>query len=523
MGDTGGGDWGGGGGTPADAGGGGDWGTSGGDGGGGLRGDATAAGGAPSGAATTGGGGIRGRGGDSREPHPATHSGDLTRSVSRHDGGKRQLPAPSSASLTFPSGTSVMTSALVLLMLAVDPPAPERATHPIMDRAGLFSPAAVAEARHRIDAVRQADGIDLTIETADDLPELPSSQLRKMLGREAKRGSARSPRIAPTPPGATACSSSSSRTRPTCPSSAGPASGTGSFIREAREPPQVPRPRTRQRPRPRPPRCLRHLQRHRAFDPGPAASPFAPLSALVLSRLLLASASCSASPSARGSSAPPFRSTSPPCSAASSACRRPTGSTTASSTPSARSLHAPPDAGAGSRTRPEGHRRPLMSDPACPFCGETRRDGPPPRRRARLAVPALRRPARPRGSSTAATASSSPRTPRHANSANSADDERARPTSTRCACSPGPSRQASRPHKLNYELLGNQVPHLHWHLFPRSPDDPDRLSAGLARPRRAPSATRRRTPARKPAPEPPRDRSPRAGPPLTWRLNAPPA
>ena len=31
-------------------------------------------------------------------------------------------------------------------------------------------------------------------------------------------------------------------------------------------------------------------------------------------------------------------------------------------------------------------------------------------------------------------------------------------------------------HKLNYELLGNQVPHLHWHLFPRSIDDPARLS-----------------------------------------------
>jgi diadenosine tetraphosphate (Ap4A) HIT family hydrolase len=31
------------------------------------------------------------------------------------------------------------------------------------------------------------------------------------------------------------------------------------------------------------------------------------------------------------------------------------------------------------------------------------------------------------------------------------------------------------PHKLNYELLGNQVPHLHWHLFPRSTDDPNRL------------------------------------------------
>jgi diadenosine tetraphosphate (Ap4A) HIT family hydrolase len=34
-----------------------------------------------------------------------------------------------------------------------------------------------------------------------------------------------------------------------------------------------------------------------------------------------------------------------------------------------------------------------------------------------------------------------------------------------------------RPHKLNYELLGNMVPHLHWHLFPRSADDPARLKA----------------------------------------------
>src|SRR5262249_10439177 len=34
---------------------------------------------------------------------------------------------------------------------------------------------------------------------------------------------------------------------------------------------------------------------------------------------------------------------------------------------------------------------------------------------------------------------------------------------------------AFRPHKLNYELLGNQVPHLHWHLFPRYRDDPDAL------------------------------------------------
>jgi diadenosine tetraphosphate (Ap4A) HIT family hydrolase len=32
--------------------------------------------------------------------------------------------------------------------------------------------------------------------------------------------------------------------------------------------------------------------------------------------------------------------------------------------------------------------------------------------------------------------------------------------------------QCFRPHKLNYELLGNQAPHLHWHLFPRYEDDP---------------------------------------------------
>ncbi|MFL5242137.1 MAG: HIT family protein [Gemmataceae bacterium] len=31
------------------------------------------------------------------------------------------------------------------------------------------------------------------------------------------------------------------------------------------------------------------------------------------------------------------------------------------------------------------------------------------------------------------------------------------------------------PLKLNYELLGNQAPHLHWHLFPRYADDPGRL------------------------------------------------
>jgi diadenosine tetraphosphate (Ap4A) HIT family hydrolase len=34
---------------------------------------------------------------------------------------------------------------------------------------------------------------------------------------------------------------------------------------------------------------------------------------------------------------------------------------------------------------------------------------------------------------------------------------------------------ALRPRKLNYELLGNTVPHLHWHLIPRYADDPNPL------------------------------------------------
>ncbi len=31
---------------------------------------------------------------------------------------------------------------------------------------------------------------------------------------------------------------------------------------------------------------------------------------------------------------------------------------------------------------------------------------------------------------------------------------------------------AFRPHKLNYELLGNSDEHMHWHLFPRYKTDP---------------------------------------------------
>jgi diadenosine tetraphosphate (Ap4A) HIT family hydrolase len=35
--------------------------------------------------------------------------------------------------------------------------------------------------------------------------------------------------------------------------------------------------------------------------------------------------------------------------------------------------------------------------------------------------------------------------------------------------------QAFKPRKVNYELLGNQVPHLHWHLLPRYQEDVEHL------------------------------------------------
>jgi diadenosine tetraphosphate (Ap4A) HIT family hydrolase len=52
----------------------------------------------------------------------------------------------------------------------------------------------------------------------------------------------------------------------------------------------------------------------------------------------------------------------------------------------------------------------------------------------------------------------------------------------------------ARPRKLNYELLGNQVPHLHWHLFPRSAEDPETLKPvwlALDRAERDPELRRR--------------------------------
>jgi diadenosine tetraphosphate (Ap4A) HIT family hydrolase len=40
----------------------------------------------------------------------------------------------------------------------------------------------------------------------------------------------------------------------------------------------------------------------------------------------------------------------------------------------------------------------------------------------------------------------------------------------------------TQPAKLNYECLGNQEPHVHWHIFPRFADDPQRLAPIWARP-----------------------------------------
>lgn len=37
----------------------------------------------------------------------------------------------------------------------------------------------------------------------------------------------------------------------------------------------------------------------------------------------------------------------------------------------------------------------------------------------------------------------------------------------------GALRRVFGPVRINYECLGNLVPHVHWHVIPRHPDDPD--------------------------------------------------
>jgi diadenosine tetraphosphate (Ap4A) HIT family hydrolase len=48
--------------------------------------------------------------------------------------------------------------------------------------------------------------------------------------------------------------------------------------------------------------------------------------------------------------------------------------------------------------------------------------------------------------------------------------------------------RAFSPRKLNYELLGNSVAHLHWHLFPRYADDPNPTWPVWSDPRLQPDA-----------------------------------
>ena len=49
-------------------------------------------------------------------------------------------------------------------------------------------------------------------------------------------------------------------------------------------------------------------------------------------------------------------------------------------------------------------------------------------------------------------------------------------------------RQVLRPAKVNLASLGNQVPHLHWHVIPRFADDATFPDAIWAAPRRAGAA-----------------------------------
>lgn len=39
------------------------------------------------------------------------------------------------------------------------------------------------------------------------------------------------------------------------------------------------------------------------------------------------------------------------------------------------------------------------------------------------------------------------------------------------------SGRGGGPPRINYECLGNQVPHVHWHVIPRHADDPDPRNA----------------------------------------------
>jgi len=52
-------------------------------------------------------------------------------------------------------------------------------------------------------------------------------------------------------------------------------------------------------------------------------------------------------------------------------------------------------------------------------------------------------------------------------------------------------REVMRPEKINLASLGNMVPHVHWHVIPRFPDDPHFPQAVWAAPQRTPGVPAR--------------------------------
>jgi diadenosine tetraphosphate (Ap4A) HIT family hydrolase len=64
---------------------------------------------------------------------------------------------------------------------------------------------------------------------------------------------------------------------------------------------------------------------------------------------------------------------------------------------------------------------------------------------------------------------------RHATELSELDDQERRGYLDEMCLAALAIEECFRPDKLNYELLGNQVPHLHWHLFPRRRSEPEPL------------------------------------------------
>jgi diadenosine tetraphosphate (Ap4A) HIT family hydrolase len=67
-----------------------------------------------------------------------------------------------------------------------------------------------------------------------------------------------------------------------------------------------------------------------------------------------------------------------------------------------------------------------------------------------------------------------------------ADDERSRLMRVVFAAESA-LRELFRPDKMNLASFGNQVPHLHWHVIPRTADDPHFPDPAWGPPRRAAS------------------------------------